>query len=45
MTGICEESDTDIDDGNDDDDDDLSDLEAVAPTPKRQRLARDEALE
>ena len=29
MTGICEESDCDIDD---DDDDDLSDLEGAAPT-------------
>ena len=38
MTGICRESDCDIDDGDDDDDDDLSDLEAVALTPKRWRL-------
>ena len=45
MTGICEESDCDIDDGDDDDDDDLSDLEGAAPTPKRRRLAREEALE
>ena len=44
MTGICEESDCDIDDGDDDDDDDLSDLEGAAPTPKRQRLAMEEAL-
>ena len=42
MTGICEESDCDIDNGDDDDDDDLSDLEA---TPERWRLAREEALE
>ena len=40
MTGICEESDYDIDDGNDDDDDDLSDLQGAALTPKHQRLAR-----
>ena len=45
MTGICEESDCDIDDDDDDDDDDLSDLEGAAPTPKRRRLAREEALE
>ena len=46
MTGICEESDCNIDDGNDDDDDDnLSDLEDAARTPKRWRLAREEALE
>ena len=38
MTGICEESDCDIDDG-DDDDDDVSDLEGVVPTPKCRRLA------
>ena len=46
MTGICEESDCDIDDGDDDDDnDDLSDLEGAAPTPKCRRLAREEAPE
>ena len=39
MTGICEESDCDIDD------DDISDLEGAAPTPQRWKLAREEALE
>ena len=39
MTGICEESDCDIDD---DDDNDLSDLGGI---PKRRRLAREKALE
>ena len=43
MTGICEESDDDLDGG--DSDDDFSDLEGVAPTPKRRRLAREEALD
>ena len=45
LTGICEESDCDIDDGDDDDNNDLSDMEGAAPTPKRQRLAREEALQ
>ena len=45
MTGICEESDCDIEDSDDYDDDDLSDLEGVVPTRKRRRLAREEALE
>ena len=41
MTGICEESDYNIDDGDDDDDDDLSDLEGAASTRKcRDELRR-----
>ena len=44
ITGISEESDDDTDDG-DDADDDVSDLEGAAPTPKCQRLTREEALE
>ena len=44
ITGISEESDDDTDD-SDDADDDVSDLEGAAPTRKRQRLAREEALE
>ena len=38
MTGVCEESDCDLNDG-DDVDDDVSDLESVAPTLERWRLA------
>ena len=44
ITDISEESDDDTDD-SDDADDDVSDLEGAAPTPKHQRLAREEALE
>ena len=43
-TDICEESDNDTDD-SDDGDDDVSDLEGAVPTTKRQRLAKEEALE
>ena len=41
ITGISEESEDDTDDGDDADDD----VEGAAPTPERQRLAREEALE
>ena len=43
-TGISE-NDTNDGDDDDDDNDDVSDLEGAAPTPKLQRLAREEALE
>ena len=42
FTGICEDSDDDGCDGGGDNDG--CDLEGLAPTPKRRKLAREEAL-